>query len=233
EVRVEGALPEGSTAKDLMLAIIGAIGVNGGNGHVIEYTGPAVRALSIEGRMTLCNMSIEGGARAGMVAPDEKTFAYFKGRPYAPKGEAWDAAVAAWRTLPSDPGARYDKVVVLDASSAVPQVTWGTNPGMVVPVDGKVPDPAALQDPRAREAVERALQYMALAPNTPITDIAIDRVFIGSCTNARIEDLRLAATFVKGRKVASSVQAMVVPGSGLVKAEAEREGLDEVFKAAG
>ncbi len=233
EVRIEGELPRGSTAKDLTLAIIGAIGVNGGNGHVIEYTGPAIRALSIEGRMTLCNMSIEGGARAGMVAPDEKTFAYFKGRPFAPKGEAWDAAVAAWRTLPSDPGARYDKVVVLDASSAVPQVTWGTNPGMVVPVDGKVPDPAALQDPRAREAVERALQYMALAPNTPITDIAIDRVFIGSCTNARIEDLRLAATFVKGRKVASGVQAMVVPGSGLVKAEAEREGLDEVFKAAG
>ncbi|MGH2343732.1 MAG: aconitase family protein, partial [Chloroflexota bacterium] len=151
----------------------------------------------------------------------------------APKGEAWDAAVAAWRTLPSDPDAQYDKVVVLDAASAVPQVTWGTNPGMVAPVDGKVPDPAALADPRAREAVERALQYMALAPNTPITDIAIDRVFIGSCTNARIEDLRLAATFVKGRKVASSVQAMVVPGSGLVKAEAEREGLDEVFKAAG
>jgi 3-isopropylmalate/(R)-2-methylmalate dehydratase large subunit len=233
EVRIEGKLPRGSTAKDLTLAIIGAIGVNGGNGHVIEYTGPAIRALSIEGRMTLCNMSIEGGARAGMVAPDEKTFAYFKGRPYAPKGEAWDAAVAAWRTLPSDPGARYDKVVVLDASSAVPQVTWGTNPGMVVPVDGKVPDPAALQDPHAREAFERALQYMALAPNTPITDIAIDRVFIGSCTNARIEDLRLAATFIKGRKVASGVQAMVVPGSGLVKAEAEREGLDEVFKAAG
>ncbi|HEY8285001.1 MAG TPA: 3-isopropylmalate dehydratase large subunit [Chloroflexota bacterium] len=233
EVRVEGALPEGSTAKDLMLAIIGAIGVNGGNGHVIEYTGPAIRALSIEGRMTLCNMSIEGGARAGMVAPDEKTFAYFKGRPYAPKGEQWDAAVAAWRALPSDPGAVYDQVVVLDAASAVPQVTWGTNPGMVAPVDGKVPDPAAMDDPWARAAVERALEYMALKPGTPITEIAVDRVFIGSCTNARIEDLRLAARFVEGRKVASGVQAMVVPGSGLVKAEAEREGLDRIFTDAG
>ena len=233
EIRVEGDLPAGSTAKDLTLAIIGAIGVNGGNGHVIEYTGSAIRALSIEGRMTLCNMSIEGGARAGMVAPDEKTFEYFKGRPYAPKGADWDAAVAAWRALPSDPGAEYDKVVALDAESAVPQVTWGTNPGMVAPIDGKVPDPADVADPRAREAIERALQYMALAPNTPITDIAIDRVFIGSCTNARIEDLRLAAIYVKGRKVAPGVQAMVVPGSGLVKAEAEREGLDEVFKAAG
>ncbi|HVC79538.1 MAG TPA: 3-isopropylmalate dehydratase large subunit [Chloroflexota bacterium] len=233
EVRVEGALPAGSTAKDLMLAIIGAIGVNGGNGHVIEYTGPAIRALSIEGRMTLCNMSIEGGARAGMVAPDEKTFAYFKGRPYAPKGGAWDAAVAAWRELPSDQDAVYDQVVVLDAASAVPQVTWGTNPGMVAPVDGKVPDPAAMEDPRARAAVERALEYMALKPGTPITEIALDRVFIGSCTNARIEDLRLAARFVEGRKVAPTVQAMVVPGSGLVKAEAEREGLDRIFTEAG
>ena len=233
EMRVEGDLPMGSTAKDLSLAIIGAIGVNGGVGHVIEYTGSAIRALSIEGRMTLCNMSIEGGARAGMVAPDEKTFEYFKGRPYAPKGADWDAAVEAWRSLPSDPGAVYDKVVVLDAASAVPQVTWGTNPGMVAPIDGKVPDPAAITDPGVRQATERALEYMALAPNTPITDIAIDRVFIGSCTNARIEDLRLAAGFVKGRHVAAGVQAMVVPGSGLVKAEAEREGLDEVFKAAG
>jgi 3-isopropylmalate/(R)-2-methylmalate dehydratase large subunit len=233
EIRVEGDLPVGSTAKDLTLAIIGAIGVNGGVGHVIEYTGSAIRSLSIEGRMTLCNMSIEGGARAGMVAPDEKTFEYFKGRPYAPKGADWDAAVEAWRALPSDPGAVYDKVVVLDAASAVPQVTWGTNPGMVVPIDGKVPDPAAIADSGVRRATERALEYMALAPNTPITDIAIDRVFIGSCTNARIEDLRLAASFVKGHHVAPGVQAMVVPGSGLVKAEAEREGLDEVFKAAG
>ncbi len=233
ELRVEGDLPAGSAAKDLTLAIIGAIGVNGGVGHVIEYTGSAIRALSIEGRMTLCNMSIEGGARAGMVAPDEKTFEYFKGRPYAPKGADWDAAVEAWRALPSDPGAAYDKVVVLDAASAVPQVTWGTNPGMVVPIDGKVPDPTTIADPGVRQATERALEYMALAPNTPITDIAIDRVFIGSCTNARIEDLRLAAGVVKGRHVASGVQAMVVPGSGLVKAEAEREGLDEVFKAAG
>lgn len=233
EVRVEGTLPLGSTAKDLMLAIIGAIGVNGGNGHVIEYTGPAIRALSIEGRMTLCNMSIEGGARAGMVAPDEKTFAYFKGRPYAPKGAAWEEAVAAWRALPTDPGAVYDKTVILDAASAVPQVTWGTNPGMVVPVDGTVPDPAAMADPSARAAAERALAYMDLKPGTAITDITIDRVFIGSCTNARIEDLRLAARFIQGRKVAASVQAMVVPGSGLVKAEAEREGLDQVFKDAG
>ena len=233
EVRVEGDLPEGSTAKDLMLAIIGAIGVNGGNGHVIEYTGPAIRSLSIEGRMTLCNMSIEAGARAGMVAPDEKTFHYFQGRPFAPKGAAWDEAVAAWRALPTDPGATYDRVVVLDASAAVPQVTWGTNPGMVAPIDGRVPDPDAMTDPNARAAAKRALEYMALTPGTPIAEIQIDRVFIGSCTNARIEDLRLAARFVQGRKVAERVHAMVVPGSGLVKAQAEQEGLDRVFKDAG
>ncbi len=233
EVRVEGALPAGSTAKDLMLAIIGAIGTNGGNGHVIEYTGAAIRDLSLEGRMTLCNMSIEAGARAGMVAPDEKTFAYFEGRPFAPRGEAWDAAVAAWRTLPTDPGAQFDMVVVLDARNVAPQVTWGTNPGMVVGVDGKVPDPSAIENPQARQAAERALQYMALQPGTPITAIALDRVFIGSCTNARIEDLRLAAQIVRGHSVAPTVHAMVVPGSGLVKAQAEREGLDVIFKDAG
>ncbi|MDB5075997.1 MAG: leuC [Chloroflexi bacterium] len=233
ELRVEGALPVGSTAKDLMLAIIGAIGTNGGNGHVIEYTGEAIRSLSIEGRMTICNMSIEAGARAGMVAPDETTYAYFKDRPYAPKGADWDAAVAQWRTLPTDPGATYDRVVTLQAASVAPQVTWGTNPGMVVAVDGVVPNPADLADSQARGAAERALAYMALLPGTPITDISVDRVFIGSCTNARIEDLRLAASFLKGRKVAPTVRAMVVPGSGLIKEQAEREGLDQVFKDAG
>ncbi|HWE62717.1 MAG TPA: 3-isopropylmalate dehydratase large subunit [Chloroflexota bacterium] len=233
EVRVEGTLPRGSTAKDLMLAIIGAIGINGGNGHVIEYTGQSIRDLSIEGRMTLCNMSIEAGARAGMVAPDEKTIAYFNGRPFAPRGAAWDQAVAAWRQLPTDAGASYDKVAVLDAATVVPQVTWGTNPGHVVGVDGAVPDPARMDNPQARESAERALTYMALMPGTRITDIAVDRVFIGSCTNARIEDLRLAAQFVRGRKVADTVKAMVVPGSGLVKAQAEREGLDQIFTEAG
>jgi 3-isopropylmalate/(R)-2-methylmalate dehydratase large subunit len=200
---------------------------------VIEYTGSAIRDLSIEGRMTICNMSIEAGARAGMVAPDEKTISYFEGRPYAPTGAAWEAAVAAWRALPTDPGARYDKVVVLDAARVAPQVTWGTNPAMVVGVDGAVPDPAAMEDPQARSAAERALAYMALTPGTPIAEIALDRVFIGSCTNARIEDLRLAARYAKGRRVAPTVQAMVVPGSGLVKAQAEREGLDVIFKEAG
>jgi 3-isopropylmalate/(R)-2-methylmalate dehydratase large subunit len=233
EVRVEGALPAGSTAKDLMLAIIGAIGTNGGNGYVIEYTGEAIRSLTIEGRMTLCNMSIEAGARAGMVAPDEATFAYFKDRPYAPKGADWGAAVAAWRGLPTDEGATYDKVFTLQAALVAPQVTWGTNPAMVVGVDGAVPDPAGIADPQVRGAVERALAYMALEPGTRMTEIAVDRVFIGSCTNARIEDLRLAARFVKGRRVAPTVHAMVVPGSGLVKAQAEREGLDQVFKDAG
>jgi 3-isopropylmalate/(R)-2-methylmalate dehydratase large subunit len=233
EVRIEGALPVGSTAKDLTLAIIGAIGTNGGNGHVIEYTGEAIRALSIEGRMTVCNMSIEAGARAGMIAPDESTFKYFKGRPYAPKGAAWEAAVAEWRALASDPGSVYDRVVTVQAASVVPQVTWGTNPAMVVGVDGAVPSPKDFADPQAREAAERALTYMALSPGTPITEIFVDRVFIGSCTNARIEDLRLAASFVIGRKVAPTVHAMVVPGSGLVKAQAEREGLDQIFKDAG
>lgn len=233
EVRVEGTLPEGSTAKDLILAIIGAIGINGGNGHVIEYTGAAIRALTIEGRMTLCNMSIEAGARAGMVAPDEQTIAYFEGRPYSPKGADWEAAVAAWKALPTDPGATYDLVVTLNASAVAPQVSWGTNPGMVTGVDGQVPDPEAMADLNTRKATERALQYMALTPGTPIQDIRIDRVFIGSCTNARIEDLRLAARYVLGKQVSPTVKAMVVPGSGLVKAAAEREGLDVIFKDAG
>ncbi len=233
EVRVEGQLPDGATAKDLMLAIIGAIGTGGGTGHVIEYTGPAIRALSMEGRMTLCNMSIEGGARAGMIAPDDTTYAYIEGRPYAPKGAAWERALAYWRSLPTDDGASFDKVVVLQAGEVVPQVTWGTNPGQVVGVTGRVPDPDSFTDPAQRNAVERALAYMDLKAGTPITEINIDRVFIGSCTNSRIEDLRAAARVVEGRKVASTVQAMVVPGSGLVKRQAESEGLDRIFKEAG
>jgi 3-isopropylmalate/(R)-2-methylmalate dehydratase large subunit len=233
EVRVVGDLPVGSTAKDLMLAIIGVLGTNGGIGHVIEFTGEAIRGLSMEGRMTLCNMSIEAGARAGMIAPDEKTFAYFVGRPYAPQGAAWEAAVSAWRALPTDHGAVFDRVITIRAAAVVPQVTWGTNPAMVVGVDGRVPDPASFEDQHARQAAERALAYMALEANTPITEIGIDRVFIGSCTNGRIEDLRLAAEFVRGRHVAPGVQAMVVPGSGLVKAQAEAEGLDILFTEAG
>ncbi len=233
QVRVDGALPFGSTAKDLMLAIIGFIGIDGGTGHVVEYTGDAIRALSMEGRMTLCNMSIEAGARAGLVAPDETTSTYIKGRPYAPVGDAWDAALAYWRTLPTDEGATYDKTAVLDAAAVAPQVTWGTNPGQVAPVTGAAPDPAKIADPAARESAERALAYMDLRPGTKIVDIPLDRVFIGSCTNARIEDLRLAASVLAGRRIAPSVKAMVVPGSGLVKLQAEREGLDEVFKQAG
>jgi len=233
EVRVEGALPRGSTAKDLTLHIIGTIGTSGGTGHVIEYTGAAIRALSMEGRMTLCNMSIEAGARAGMVAPDETTFSYLEGRPYAPQGAAYQQAVATWRELTTDEGASYDQVVRLRAEDVAPQVTWGTNPGMVTSVTGTVPDPRDLADPGARKAAERALLYMDLQPGTRMQEIALDRVFIGSCTNARIEDLRLAAGYVQGRKVASRVRAMVVPGSGLVKAQAEREGLDRVFREAG
>jgi len=232
-VTVEGALPRGSTAKDLMLAIIGAIGAGGGAGHVIEYDGPAIRALSMEGRMTLCNMSIEGGARAGMIAPDETTYAYIEGRPYAPKGALWEQAVDAWRALPTDEGARFDRTVTLYGPDIAPQVTWGTNPGQVVPVTGHVPDPDAFDEPSARESTRRALAYMDLRPGTPIADIRIDRVFIGSCTNARIEDLRAAAAVLEGRRVAATVTAMVVPGSGLVKRQAEREGLDQVFKSAG
>jgi 3-isopropylmalate/(R)-2-methylmalate dehydratase large subunit len=232
-ITVEGALPPGVTAKDLALAIIGTIGTAGGTGYVIEYAGQAIRDLSMEGRMTVCNMSIEAGARAGLIAPDETTFAYLKGRPLAPKGGTWEQAVAAWKTLPSDEGARYDREVVLPAADLVPQVTWGTSPQDVLPITGQVPDPAGVADPGRRRAVERALDYMGLTPGTPLAAIPVDRVFIGSCTNGRIEDLRAAAVVAKGRKVAAGVQAMVVPGSGLVKHQAEEEGLDRVFTEAG
>ena len=233
EVRVEGTAPAGVTAKDIILAIIGQIGIDGGVGHVIEFTGSAIRDLSMEGRMTLCNMAIEGGARAGMVAPDEKTFAYLKGRPYAPKGADWDAAVEAWKALVTDEGATYDKTVVLDAGAFAPQVTWGTNPGMVVSVTDRVPDPASFASPADRAAAERALTYMGLEPNTPIEEITLERVFIGSCTNSRIEDLRAAAAVAKGKKVNPNVWALVVPGSARVKQQAEAEGLDQIFTEAG
>jgi 3-isopropylmalate/(R)-2-methylmalate dehydratase large subunit len=233
EVRVEGKLPERCTAKDIMLAVIGKIGTAGGTGYVIEYTGSAIRALSMEGRMTLCNMSIEAGARAGMVAPDETTFAYLRGRPFAPKEELFERAVTAWKELRTDPGARFDKTVELKVEDLIPQVTWGTNPGMVTDITGRVPDPKDMSTPQLREATERALVYMGLTPGTPITDIKIDHVFIGSCTNGRIEDLRLVAQYIKGKKVAPTVNAMVVPGSGLVKKQAEEEGLDKIFKEAG
>ncbi len=232
-ITVEGELPFGVTPKDVILAIIGEIGTAGGTGHVIEYAGDVIRAMSMEGRMTVCNMSIEAGARAGLVAPDETTYSYLMGRPMAPKGAAWEQAVAHWRALPSDPGARYDKEVVLRAADIEPQVTWGTSPQDVQPISGAVPNPARLEDQRRRAATERSLTYMALEPGTPINAIAIDRVFIGSCTNARIEDLRAAAEVARGRKVASSVQAMVVPGSGLIKHQAEEEGLDQIFLDAG
>jgi 3-isopropylmalate/(R)-2-methylmalate dehydratase large subunit len=221
------------TAKDIILGIIGRIGVDGGTGHVIEYTGEAIRDLSMEGRMTVCNMSIEAGARAGMIAPDETTFAYLKGRPHAPKGADWDAAVAYWSSLRTDAGAVYDKTVVIPAAELEPYVTWGTNPGQVVPVTGRVPDPDSFASPAERAAAARALAYMDLTPGTPIVDIRIDRVFIGSCTNSRIEDLRAAAAIVKGRRVAPGVRAMVVPGSTQVKRRAEAEGLDQIFIEAG
>jgi len=233
-VEVNGQLPRGVTAKDVALAVIGRIGTAGGTGHAIEFAGSAIRELSMEGRMTLCNMAIEAGARAGMVAVDDTTIAYLKGRPFAPKGEMWDRAVAYWRTLMSDPGAKFEKTVKFDAALIKPQVTWGTSPEMVDTIDGRVPDPAQLLDPQKRAAVERALHYMGLQPDTPIKEIRIDKVFIGSCTNSRIEDLRVAADVVRGRRVASNVKlAMVVPGSGLVKRQAESEGLDRVFRAAG
>ena len=233
EARVEGQLPHGVTAKDVILGIIGRIGVDGATGHVVEYTGSTIRALSIEGRMTVCNMSIEAGAKAGMIAPDDKTCSYLEGRPHAPKGKDWEKALAHWQSLPTDPGASYDRVVEIDATGLVPYVTWGTNPGMVAPVTARVPEPASMPMPDQRSAAERALAYMDLKPGTAFEDIALDRVFIGSCTNARIEDLRAAAKVVRGRKVHPLVRAMVVPGSGQVKAQAEREGLDQVFKAAG
>ncbi|MEG1962942.1 MAG: 3-isopropylmalate dehydratase large subunit [Pseudomonas sp.] len=233
-VRVEGQLPFGVTAKDIVLAVIGKIGTAGGNGHAMEFAGSAIRDLSVEGRMTICNMSIEAGARVGLVATDEKTVAYVKGRPYAPKGEQWDQAVAAWKDLVSDADAVFDTVIELDAAQIKPQVSWGTSPEMVLAVDQRVPDPAAEADLVKRGSIERALKYMGLSANQAITDIQLDRVFIGSCTNSRIEDLRAAAEIAKGRKVASTVkQAIVVPGSGLVKAQAEKEGLDKIFLEAG
>ncbi|MDZ4732799.1 MAG: 3-isopropylmalate dehydratase large subunit [Nitrospirota bacterium] len=233
EVRVDGVLSNLCSAKDVILAIIGKIGTAGGTGYVIEYTGSAVRALSMEGRMTLCNMSIEGGARAGMVAPDENTIAYIKGRPLAPKGKLFEQAVQAWQQLKTDANATYDMTVTMRAEDIAPQVSWGTNPGMVTGVDQRVPDPRAMTDENQRQATVRALEYMGLIPNMPMIDIKIDRVFIGSCTNSRIEDLRLAANLVKGKSVATGVRAMVVPGSGLVKQQAEQEGLDRLFKEAG
>jgi 3-isopropylmalate/(R)-2-methylmalate dehydratase large subunit len=232
-VTVDGQLPAGVTAKDIVLAIIGEIGTAGGTGHVIEYAGEAIRALSMEGRMTVCNMSIEGGARAGMIAPDEKTYAYLKGKPKAPKGEAWDAAMHYWETLRSDEGAHFDKEIRLDAAQLPPIVTWGTSPEDVVSVMGAVPNPDDIPDENKRASKWRALDYMGLKPGTKITDIAVDRVFIGSCTNGRIEDLRAVAKVVEGKRVADSVSAMIVPGSGLVKMQAEAEGLDAIFKAAG
>jgi 3-isopropylmalate/(R)-2-methylmalate dehydratase large subunit len=233
-VNVEGTLARGVTGKDIVLAIIGRIGTAGGSGHAIEFAGSAIRALSMEGRMTVCNMSIEAGARAGMVAVDDATIAYLKGRPMAPAGPDWDAAVAHWKTLKSDPQAKFDREVTLRAEEILPQVSWGTSPEMVVPVDAEVPDPEREKDAIKREGMERALQYMGLKPRTKITDIKLDKVFIGSCTNSRIEDLRIAAAVVKGRRVAANVRlAMVVPGSGLVKAQAEKEGLDKVFRDAG
>ena len=232
-VSVAGRLPLGCTSKDLVLAIIGKIGTAGGTGHVIEYAGEAVRALSLEARMTMCNMTIEGGARAGLIAPDEATFAYLQGRPMAPKAGQWEQALAYWKTLPSDPGAAYDKEVTLDAAAIAPHVSWGTSPMQVLPITGVVPDPKDAPDEGTREAWSRALAYMGLEPGTPLSEIKVDTVFIGSCTNGRIEDLRAAAALVKGRRVAPGVRALVVPGSGLVKEQAESEGLDSVFQAAG
>ncbi len=232
-VTVDGELPPGVTAKDVALAIIGRIGTGGGMGHVVEYRGTAITSLSMEGRMTLCNMSIEGGARAGMVAPDDATFAYLEGRPHAPKGKAWEQALDEWRALPTDEGATFDKEVVLEAAGLLPHVTWGTNPGQVVAIDGSVPDPDSFAEPAEREAAARALAYMGLTAGTAIRDIQVDTVFIGSCTNSRIEDLRAAAAVAEGNHVVAGVRALVVPGSHRVKAQAESEGLDEVFRAAG
>jgi 3-isopropylmalate/(R)-2-methylmalate dehydratase large subunit len=232
-VRFRGELPFGLSAKDMVLAAIGGLGVSGGVGCAVEYTGEAVEALSMEGRMTICNMTIEAGARAGMVAADEVTFAYIEGRPGAPKGADWERALERWRGLRSDPGAAYDRDFDVDVSALVPQVTWGTNPAMVAPIDGVVPEPSSFADQAKRDAAERALHYMGLEPGTPLSEIPVDRVFIGSCTNSRIEDLRAAAEVVGGRRVADSVRALVVPGSAKVKLQAEAEGLDRVFKLAG
>jgi 3-isopropylmalate/(R)-2-methylmalate dehydratase large subunit len=232
-VTVDGELGAGVTAKDVALAIIGAIGTGGGIGHVIEYRGSAIRSLSMEGRLTLCNMSIEGGARAGLVAPDETTFDYIKDRDHAPRGDDWGAAVAYWRTLVTDEGAVFDKEVTLDAASITPHVTWGTNPAQVVPISGNVPDPETMDDAGERDSAERALAYMGLAANTPMREISVDTVFLGSCTNSRIEDLRAAAAVLEGRTVHTGVRALVVPGSHRVKSQAEAEGLDKVFVASG
>ena len=233
EVRINGPLPVGVAPKDVILGIIGGIGINGGIGHVIEYTGEAIRSMSMDGRMTVCNMSIEAGARAGMIAPDQNTYDYLRIRRFAPQGADFDAAVERWKELPTDPGAQYDKLVEFDANDFSPFVTWGTNPGMVAPVTGRVPDPASFADSAQRESAERALRYMDLEPGTAIQDIKIDRVFVGACTNARLEDLRAVAEVVKGRTVHQDVYAMVVPGSALIKAQAEAEGLDQVIKDAG
>jgi 3-isopropylmalate/(R)-2-methylmalate dehydratase large subunit len=232
-VTVDGDLPHGVTAKDLVLAVIGRIGTDGGSGHIIEYRGSAVRGLSMEGRMTVCNMSIEGGARAGMIAPDDVTFAFLEGRDHAPKGAAWEEALDYWRTLPTDPGASFANEVVLDAADLAPFVTWGTNPAQVTRIDGTVPDPDSFDTPAEREAAARALDYMGLAAGTPLTEVAVDTVFIGSCTNGRIEDLRAAADVLRGRSVTRGMRALVVPGSHRVKAQAESEGLDRVFTEAG
>lgn len=234
EIRVDGTLGFGVSAKDVVLAIIGKTGAAGGTGYVVEYTGDVIRALSIEGRLTVSNMSIEGGARSGLIAPDEKTFAYLKGRPMAPRGEQWEQAVAWWQTLPTDSGARYDRVVTLNGSDIAPSLTWGTSPEDVVPITGVVPDPESFADPAKRVAAQKSLDYMGLAPGTRMQDIAVENIFIGSCTNSRIEDLRAAADVVKGRHVAGGVrQALIVPGSGLVKRQAEAEGLDRIFIEAG
>jgi 3-isopropylmalate/(R)-2-methylmalate dehydratase large subunit len=233
EVRVDGELPVGVTPKDVILAIIGRIGTAGGTGYVIEYTGSTIRSLSMEGRMTICNMSIEGGARAGMIAPDDVTFRYVEGRPHAPHGEAFERAVDYWQALPTELGATYDRLELFDAGAIAPHVTWGTNPGQVVSVTGRVPDPANIVDEVERRTVEQSLAYMGLAGDTAIEDIAIDRVFVGSCTNGRIEDLRAVAAIVKGKRVNPRVHAMVVPGSVLVKLQAEVEGLDKIFRDAG
>jgi 3-isopropylmalate/(R)-2-methylmalate dehydratase large subunit len=232
-VNVTGELPYGVTAKDLILAVIAQIGTGGGVGHVIEYRGAAIRGLSMEGRMTVCNMSIEGGARAGLIAPDDTTFSYLEGRPHAPRGTGWERALDYWRSLPTDAGASFDQEVTLDAAALTPFVTWGTNPGQAAPLTSSVPDPETMADAGARSSAQRALRYMGLAPGTPLTDIQVNTVFVGSCTNGRLEDLRSAAEILRGRKVADGVRMLVVPGSMAVKAAAEQEGLDEVFTAAG
>jgi len=232
-ITVRGELPKGVNSKDIVLAIIGKIGTAGGTGHVIEFAGDAIRGLSMEARMTICNMAIEAGARAGLIAPDETTFEYLKGRPFAPKAGAWEQAVAYWKTLPSDEGAVYDTEVELDASEIVPQVTWGTNPEEVIPITANIPDPEQISDPVRKAKIARSLEYMGLKPGAPISEVKVDKIFIGSCTNGRLEDLRSAASVLKGRKLAEGVQAIIVPGSGLVKEKAEEEGLDKVFIEAG